>query len=297
MTEKSKEIGEVIGTMDDIEPRGMRKVRPVLAILAGLLEFGLGYVYVGKLRYAIASFVIIYGVIALFAWTRLVMYSATLWWFTCACCLLIAGVVLIHPVILAIRNRHIPLRSYNRWWFYLVWTIAGTGLAFAVGTNRQILFGYEPFRISSASMSPTAELGDFVLADTWRYRNHAAMVGDIVIVERPENPGVKYIKRVVAVSGDSIELRDGVLYRNGQQVGEPYVHAPVPYGGSSRDVSASTLGPGLIYLLGDYRDNSMDSRQWGPFRTSTLRGRVQYIWLSVDKSRFRWDRVGTSLVP
>jgi hypothetical protein len=69
-------------------------------------------------------------------------------------------------------------------------------------------------------------------------------------------------------------------------------------GGSPRNVPASTLGPGLIYVLGDYRDNSLDSRQWGPFRTASLRGRVQYIWLSIDKeSRFRWSRAGIQLRP
>jgi signal peptidase I len=166
-----------------------------------------------------------------------------------------------------------------------------------IGINRQILFGYEPFRIRSVSMSPSVQLDDFVLADTWRYRNHAPAPGEIVIVERPENPGVKYIKRIVAVSGDSIEIRDGVLYRNGQAIAESYVHAPVPYPGSPRDVAKSILGSGLMYVLGDFRDNSLDSRQWGPLAVESLRGRVQYIWLSSGVRGLSWDRVGTNLVP
>jgi hypothetical protein len=189
MTHQPQEEEKTAGKLPAIETPATRKVRPILAFLAGLLEFGLGYVYVGKLRHAIASFVIFYGVIAFFAWTRLVMYSATLWWFAGACCLLVAGVVLIHPVIVAIHNRHLPLQRYNRWWFYLIWTIAGTGIVALVGMNRQILFGYEPFRIRSASMSPTAELDDFVLVDTWRYRNHAVVVGEVVIVESRRIPG------------------------------------------------------------------------------------------------------------
>jgi signal peptidase I len=275
----------------------MRSVRPGLALLAGFVEFGLGYVYVGKLRYGLASFAILYGVIAFFAWTRLVLYSAVLWWLVCACCALVAGVVLIHPVILHVDHRHTPRQGYNRWWFYLVWTIVGTALAVSVAKNRQTLFGYEPLRIPSASMSPTIEIGDFVLADTWRYRSHPPVPGEVVIVERPENPGIQYIKRVVAVSGDRVEMRDGVLYRNGQAVAEPYVHAPMGFNGSPRNVYPSILGPGLIYVLGDYRDNSLDSRQWGPLATTVLRGRAQYIWLSIGEGRFRWERIGTSLVP
>jgi signal peptidase I len=87
------------------------------------------------------------------------------------------------------------------------------------------------------------------------------------------------------------------LYRNGLAVAEPYVHDPISFGGSPRNVPLSTLGPGLIYVLGDYRDNSMDSRQWGPFLTTSIRGRVQYIWLSIEGWRVRWERIGPSLVP
>ncbi len=146
-------------------------------------------------------------------------------------------------------------------------------------------------------MSPTVEAGDFVMTDSWRYRNHAVAVGDIVIIERPERLGVKYIKRVVAVGGDSIEMRDGSLYRNDQLVEEPYVHPPVPFGGSPRNVPKSTLGSGLLYALGDFRDNSMDSRQWGPFPTSSVSGRVQFIWLSLKGKNIRWERIGISLLP
>jgi signal peptidase I len=164
----------------------------------------------------------------------------------------------------------------------------GVCMAYCQESNHSI--GVRAIQHSLAFESPTVEQGDFVLADTWRYRDHPAAVGEIVIVERPARPGVKYIKRVVAVSGDSIEIRDGLLYRNGNVVAEPYVHGPMPFGGSPRNVPLSTLGPGLIYVLGDYRDNSMDSRQWGPFLTSSIRGRVQYIWLSIEDRNVRWGR-------
>jgi signal peptidase I len=164
-------------------------------------------------------------------------------------------------------------------------------------TSRSEILGYEPFRVRSTSMSPTLEQDEFFVADTWVYRHHAVRVGDIVIVERPENPGVKYVKRVVAIAGDSVELRDGVFYRNGVAVDEPYLHLPLPYKGNPRNVALSTLGPGQFYVLGDFRDNSLDSRQWGPFKTSSLRGRVQYIWWSFADSRVQWQRIGTSFVP
>jgi signal peptidase I len=280
---------------DGMEPAAARRVRPFLAFLAGFFGLGLGYVYVGRVRLGIATVAGVYGGLALFAWTRLVVLSAAIYWLVGVVLISLPVISLIHPIVIASRNRVSPRKGYSQWWFYVIWLIVTGGSGYAIVEGRAGLLGYETFRISSVSMSPTAELDDFVVADTWRYRKHPAMVGEIVIVERPENPGVSYIKRVVAVSGDSIEIRDGVLYRNGGAIAEPYVHAPVPYAGSPRNVSLSTLEPGLIYVLGDFRDNSMDSRQWGPFPTSSLRGRVQYIWFSIADGVVRWNRVGISL--
>jgi signal peptidase I len=280
-----------------MEPASTRKVNPILAFLAGFFGLGLGYLYVGKPRFAVATVAGIYAVLAFFAWTRLVVYSVMAWWLLWVVCLLALGVLLIHPVVFAVKHRVLPRRRYNRWWLYLLWIAGFNSVGVSLSSHRAAVLGYEPFRIPSTSMSPKVELGDFVLADTWRYRSHAAVAGEIVIVERPENPGVKYIKRVVGVAGDTIEMREGIVYRNGRPVAEPYVHAPVPYGGSPRNVRAFTLGPDLIYVLGDYRDNSLDSRQWGLLATTTLRGRVQYIWLSIAGHKIRWDRIATRLYP
>jgi signal peptidase I len=281
-----------------METQSTRKPHVVLAFLAGFLGLGLGYVYVGKMRFGVAAIVGFCLTVGFFAWTRLIVQSAIMLWLLAVLLALIALFALIHPIVLAARNREVPGKRYNRWWFYLLWSVGTIVLGPIIFKTRAWLLGYETFRVASASMSPTLEEGELFVSDSWRYHDHAVIAGEIVVLERPQNPGVKFIKRVVAIAGDTIAIRDGVLYRNGQQVAEPYVHAPVPYGGSPRNVAASTLGPGLIYVLGDYRDNSLDSRQWGPFRTSSLRGRVQYIWLSIDKeSGFRWSRVGTRLNP
>lgn len=280
-----------------MESANTRNVNPTLAFVAGFLGFGLGYVYVGRTRLAAATIAGFYAVLAAISWTRMVVYSAGVWWLFWAICLLIVVFSLIHPVILVIKHRLAPRTKYNRWWVYAIWLIGFNALGYVVATKRSAVFGYEPFRIPSSSMSPTVEKGDFVLADTWKYRNSPSTVGEIVILERPENPGVRYIKRVVAVGGETIELREGALYRNGEMVSEPYVHAQSPFSASPRNTPQSILGPGLIYVLGDYRDNSMDSRQWGPLLTTTLRGRVQYIWFSSDSNKIRWQRFGASLVP
>ena len=275
-----------------------RKPHVVLAFLAGFLGMGLGYVYVGKLRLGVTTILACCLTIGFFAWTRLIVRSATMLWLVAAILVLIALVALIHPVVIAGRNGDVPTKRYNRWWFYLIWSLGTVLIGPTIYFSRATILGYETFRVSSSAMSPSLETGELFVSDSWRYHDHAVAVGEIVVFERPESPGVKYIKRVVAVAGDSVELRDGVLYRNGTEVQEPYLHAPMPFGRNSRNIALSTLGPGLFYLLGDYRDNSLDSRQWGPSPTSSLRGRVQYIWWSQDSDgQVRWNRIGKRLLP
>jgi signal peptidase I len=270
----------------------------VLAFVAGFLGMGLGYVYVGKLRLGLVTIAGCCLAIGFFAWTRLIVQSAIMLWLLAALLVLIALVALIHPIVLAARGGEMPAKRYNRWWFYLIWSLGTILVGPAIYFSRATILGYETFRVASSAMSPSLETGELFVSDSWRYHDHAVAVGEIVVFERPESPGVKYIKRVVAVAGDSIELKDGILYRNGREVREPYLHAPMPFGRNSRNIALSTLGPGLFYLLGDYRDNSLDSRQWGPLPTSSLRGRVQYIWWSRDSDgQVRWNRIGTRLWP
>jgi len=281
----------VVGT------RETRKPHVVLAFIAGFLGMGLGYVYVGRLRLGLVTIAGFCLTIGFFAWTRLIVQSATILWLLAAFLILIALIALVHPVVIASRDCEVSAERYNRWWFYLIWSLGTVLVGPAIYFGRATILGYETFRVASTSMSPSLEPGELFVSDSWRYHDHAVTVGEIVVFEKPETPGVKYIKRVVAVAGDSIELKDGVLYRNGRDVQESYLHAPTPFGGNSRNVALSTVEPGLIYVLGDYRDNSLDSRQSGPFPTTSLRGRVQYIWLSIENGNVRWRRMGTSLVP
>ena len=281
---------------NNVEMTNTRKVHPVLAFVAALLGFGLGYVYIGKARAGVAVILSFYLMVVFFAWTRMLVYSAAMLWLMVTLWALLSLLALLHPIILAVKNRAVPARRYNRWWFYVLWGIGVAAIGPIIFTSRSTILGYEPFRVRSTSMSPALEQDEFFVTDTWAYRHHAVKFGEIVVLERLENPGVKYVKRVVAVAGDSVELRDGVLYRNGVAVDEPYLHAPLPYTGSPRTTTKSILGPGLIYVLGDFRDNSMDSPQWGPFETSSLQGRAQYIWWSFEGSKVQWQRIGTSFV-
>ena len=129
------------------------------------------------------------------------------------------------------------------------------------------LLPIQAIRVPSDSMTPTISPGDHLLLDK-RATGHPA-VGDVVVVHDPLGDDL-LVKRVVAVGGDSIGFEDGILVRNGTSVTEPYTTDfldGVYYG-------PDVVPPGQLYLLGDNRSDSVDSRHFGPVPVDTVVGRV-----------------------
>ena len=188
-----------------------RKVRPALAFLLGWLAPGLGYAYAGELRLALVVVGTIIGVPIIAAWSRLLVTSVFALWGMVAVLLLVAVIALIHPVVITIRRRHSQNSRYNRWWFYIAWIFAAGVLQYALYRIRAPILGFETFHTPTVAMSPTMQQGDFFVVDTWRYKLHSPVVGEIVVLERREQRGTKYVKRIVELSGDQIEAKDGVL--------------------------------------------------------------------------------------
>jgi signal peptidase I len=137
------------------------------------------------------------------------------------------------------------------------------------------LFAAEAFRVQSGSMQPTFRPGDHVLVDKLAYRFGAPRRGDLVVFHRPRSDEVM-LKRVVGIAGDRVAIRDGVLNLNRRARREPFVDY-------SR-VDSVYFGPvvvprGAIFVMGDERDNSLDSRTFGPVPEDRIVGRVALrIW-------------------
>jgi signal peptidase I len=274
-----------------------RKIGPIRAFLAGFFSLGLGYIYVGDLRLAFASILGTFGILALLSWTRLILVSALAYWICAGIITAVTLAALIHPVIIAFRSRERPRRVFNRAWFYFLWAIVVGASSLEIIAHRAEVFGYGTFHTMSASMLPTLEKDDYFMANTWRYKTHEPANGELVILEKPGETGVTYIKRVVGVAGELIEIRDGVLYRNGHAVVEPYIHAPTAGFGHGREYPATPVRAGEVFVLGDFRDNSIDSRRWGVMPINSLRGRAEYIWYSTAADAVQLERIGMSLRP
>ena len=175
-------------------------------------------------------------------------------------------------------------------------------IAFVIKT-----FVAQAFFIPSGSMIPQLNVGDRVVVSKLAYRLHDPNRGDIVVFDAPNQIAVKkddalphkvvkgilesiglstpsteeYIKRVIGLPGERVEGRDGRVYVNGRELIEPYL----PQGPTTRDFPAVELGPGQLWVMGDNRENSSDSRVFGPIPESTVVGRAFVkVWPVPDGS-------------
>lgn len=171
-------------------------------------------------------------------------------------------------------------------------------------------FVVQAFKIPSESMLDTLQVGDHLLASKFAYGVKIPFTnkyiyegpgperGDIIIFQYPNDPSVDYIKRVIGVPGDIIEVRQKQLYRNGQPVKEEYIRHTDPDGIERirDDYGPVTVPEGKYFVMGDNRDNSLDSRFWGFVDKSAIRAkawRIYWSWGGLDD--IRWSRIGKKL--
>lgn len=148
--------------------------------------------------------------------------------------------------------------------------ILAVGLCVAVVVRTSVL---QAFYIPSESMVPTFEINDRVVVDKISYRVGDVHRGSIVVFERPTRTAgaIKdLVKRVIAVGGDTVEARNGVVYVNDSAVPEPYLRAPA----STQNLAKTTIPNHFLWVMGDNRMNSADSRVFGPIPVGSVVGRV-----------------------
>lgn len=112
-------------------------------------------------------------------------------------------------------------------------------------------------RIDGISMLPTVHTGELALVDTLSYHFHGPQRGDVIILHPPVESSDDYIKRVIGLPGDRIQVVDGTVYVNGERLREPYLHEPHTY-----NWGPARVPRGDVFVLGDNRDVSYDSHMW-----------------------------------
>ena len=141
-------------------------------------------------------------------------------------------------------------------------------------------FVIQTFYIPSGSMEPTLLVGDRIIAYKLFYGLNNVKRGDIIVFKFPLNPKKDYIKRVIGLPGDKIKIRDKVVYINDKRLIEPYVvHRDKWNIGFPRDdYGPIVVPPGSLFVLGDNRDSSEDSRYWGFVPEKNIVGRAFLIY-------------------
>ena len=129
-------------------------------------------------------------------------------------------------------------------------------------------------RIESVSMQPTLYENDFVLVNRLAYKLGEPSRGDVIVFHYPPNPDQEpYIKRVVGLAGDTIEVQDGQVLVNGNPLREPYIKDAPAYTGVWQ------VPEGSLFVLGDNRNNSSDSHAWGFVPLENVIGTAEFVYL------------------
>jgi signal peptidase I len=127
-------------------------------------------------------------------------------------------------------------------------------------------------RVEGISMEPSLHEGQFVVVNRLAYRWSQPERGDIIVFHFPLNPERRFIKRVIGLPGEEVTVRAGQVYIDGELIDEPYLTAAPRYSGDW------TLGPDEIFVLGDNRNNSSDSQNWGALPMGEIIGKAILVY-------------------
>ncbi len=171
-------------------------------------------------------------------------------------------------------------------------------------------FVVQAFKIPSGSMLPTLQIGDHLLVNKFIYGLRIPFLGtrifefhgperdDVIVFIYPQDPSKDFIKRVEGLPGDRIEIRNKTLFVNGEQMEDPHAHyerIAARLARTPRDNFPSFVVPeGQVFVMGDNRDHSHDSRFWGTVPINDILGKAFVLYWSWDAENFtpRWGRIG-----
>jgi signal peptidase I len=223
---------------------------------------GLGHLYIGQARRGIVLFALI--IVANTALMFALMGVLARFWMLAISVVLLAGLwlyILIDATMRAYRTEAFPTGRANRWPFYLAagvcaWIVNLTPFIYAAHARATGQLGW--FRATATSMEPTLRSGEYFLANARFYHNHQPSRGEVVVYVHPQRPGEYYTRRVVAVEGDRVAVRNGRVVVNGIAVMEPYIAADEP---GVLQISEIQVPNGHVFVLGDNRTASLDGSE------------------------------------
>ena len=261
-----------------------KKRSKILSLLISILTPGLGHLYNGKFIWAVAIPVIFLTIYEIFYYFSLIK-SFTFYLIFVLFAIYVYVFSIVHSIVLAKRNSNYQLKSYNRLYIYFIWPLLYFGTGPLLPGNNSI----SPFKIPTNSMENTLHAGDMIIADMDYYKIKDVKRNDIIIFSSPEYPHEYMIKRAIAFEGEKISIVNGKIFINGKELKED--NPKIIYQDNNRDDIPDTIIPeDHIFVLGDNRPNSLDSRNFGSIKGDNVKGKPLYIYFSDS-----FDRIGQYL--
>jgi signal peptidase I len=263
----------------------LRKRSAVLAGLANLIAPPLGHVYIGSPVRGLKIFASGLFLLTILGWCGA---ATSLWSFYLAQGLYLSVMLalIIDAAVVSLHRKEYELKPYNRWYTYIFLLLLIIGGLRLLVTFRFLMFGFDSNHFVSSNMVPAIEQGDFIASDTREFRFGAIPKrNDVITFRYPKNPSITYVQRVVGLPGERISINNGVVIIDGLPLDEPYVPATVKQQTFSLQMRDVNIPENAVFVLGDNRDHSNDSRFWGTLPVSMVIGKVTLVWFSGNTSR------------
>ena len=303
----------------DISNNEEKKKRvPFLALLLSIAATGLGHIYCGKLAKGLFLFFISFAFAPIIANSMENISSIFSLMAVIGSIIILISVFLyavVDSYLLAKQvGRGYALKEYNRWYVYLLFIVVSVSYPSSLSNHiREDIL--QAFKIPSVSMVPSILRNDYVLLNKAIFKTQAPTRGDVVVFVYPNDRHLNYIKRIVAMPGETVEIRNNVVLVNDKPLEYDRVDSEAlsaiknqvdgnvleEVNGDVRykimvkgtdpaysDFKRITVPNGHCFVLGDNRTHSSDSRHFGPVPLADIKGRVDYIYLPAET----WSRFG-----
>ena len=265
----------------------LKKRKLIWVFLLTLITPGLGQIYNGMLKKGVTYAVALELVLLVFSPLLLNFYGMI-----CYLAIIIGVIIfiLLEALLKAKRLGEIALKPYNKWYIYLLIFLLSSFaihpfLSWIIKNNIA-----KAYKIPSSGMEPTLLDGDHLIANMKPYKGETPKRGDIVIFEYPKDPSKDFIKRVIGLEGEKVEIIGSRIRINDQLIEDPWGYysetSVIPKAIPALEQFGPVVVPkDSIFVMGDNRNNSHDSRFWGFVHIRQMKGKALYIYWATRKSR------------
>lgn len=267
-----------------IKMESIKKRNPYLAGLLSLITPGLGQIYNGDIKKGTIFFIcglimnaiIFMGIFNIFyglIFFILIIFGFYLW-------------VIIDSIVNAKKLKEYQMKSFNKWYVYLMVII----IMSVLNNLCSPLIPVKSYVMAGVSMFPTIKESERIVVNKFYYQKHKPSRGDVLIFTPPDDLNKSYIKRVLALGGEKLEIKGSKIFINGIEIEKKWTsfleneNEPKLQESNIYEIPQDT-----VFVLGDNFEHSRDSRDLGPIKLQSIKGKVLYIYWSEN-----WKKIGQS---